>query len=175
MVRKIIAILFFISLSPISYASVQSDLMTYLERYDTSFSKQETNQFKQYAKDYGLVIFYEANQKASQDMADILETYHESYGFVVIGIAVNSAFINSLLINRLDQGQALHFGIIKTPTIVMVNPKTAKEVIVQTGGSSETQFRENLNKAFEKMHFTDEVKKIKQASPFIKPTRDHEK
>lgn len=175
MVKNIIGAVLILCLSPVGFASVQNDLQNYLTHFDTVNSKKEAGLFKQYARNYGLVIFYEANQKASQDMVNILNAFHSFYGFSVVGIAVNSSYLKSLPTNRLDEGQALHFGVVKTPSIFVVNPKTAKEVLVQIGSASEVQFRVNLQRALEKIHYSDEVTEIKKASPLTKIIGDQKR
>lgn len=125
----------------------QNPDMDYLQRYPQS-DIGKRNQLVEYNQQvnqtlinmvnegWGILFFFKSDCSFCHQQLPILTMVRQKYGFQVTPVSVDGGLIDGLegFANPLlDRGQAQSFGINKTPSLMLANPKTGQTLLLSQG------------------------------------------
>ncbi|EDU9493286.1 type-F conjugative transfer system pilin assembly protein TraF [Salmonella enterica subsp. enterica] len=84
---------------------------------------QQRQAISQMAEHYGIMFFYRGQEPIDGQLAQVINSFRETYRLSVIPVSVDGVINPMLPDTRLDQGQAQQLGIRFFPAMMLVDPK----------------------------------------------------
>lgn len=84
---------------------------------------QQRQAISQMAEHYGIMFFYRGQEPIDGQLAQVINSFRETYRLSVIPVSVDGVINPMLPDTRVDQGQAQQLGIRFFPAMMLVDPK----------------------------------------------------
>jgi len=93
---------------------------------------------------YGLFFFYSSKCAYCKSFAPIVKSFSEKYGWEVLAISLDGSFLPEFPESRVDNGTAKSLGVQFVPTLLAVDPKSAKVIPLSNGMSTHDQIEDRI-------------------------------